>query len=271
MCRQKCAAGLIVLVVFSLGALPVEADTWKAVLVKDISSESPGSMPDHLTDVNGTLFFTADHETHGIELWKSDGTEAGTVMVKDIFPGSGGSFTGGLGMMRLIGMNFFLAKLTDVNGTLFFRATDGAHGDELWKSDGTEAGTVMVQDINLGAADSSPFVLTDVNGTLFFQAIDGTHGAELWKSDGTAAGTVMVEDICPGSGGSFPRHLTAVNGTLFFRPTEGTPGIELWKSDGTAAGTVMVKDFHSREAGFAPRRSHRRQRDAVLHSQRRHL
>ena len=104
-------------------------------------------------------------------------------MVKDIDPGSAGSIP---------------QDLTKVNGTLYFTANDGAHGIELWKSDGTAAGTVMVKDIGHGSTDS-PTSLTNVNGTLYFAADDGVHGAELWKSDGTAAGTVMVEDIDPGN------------------------------------------------------------------------
>ncbi|NIP52547.1 MAG: hypothetical protein GWN61_15505, partial [candidate division Zixibacteria bacterium] len=42
------------------------------------------------------------------------------------------------------------SSLINVNGTLFFAASDGIHGYELWKSDGTAAGTVMVKDINPG-------------------------------------------------------------------------------------------------------------------------
>ena len=85
---------------------------------------------------------------------------------------------------------------------MFFTAGDGAHGPELWKSDGTEAGTVLVKDIHPGAGGySSPSSLTGVGGTLFFAADDGTHGSELWKSDGTEAGTVLVKDI--NAGGAF--------------------------------------------------------------------
>src|SRR5205085_187558 len=88
------------------------------------------------------------------------------------------------------------SNLTNVNGTLYFTANDGPHGYELWKSDGTTAGTVLVKDIYLGLYYSSnPTNLANVNGTLYFQATDRTHGAELWKSDGTAAGTVLVADI----------------------------------------------------------------------------
>ena len=108
-------------------------------------------------------------------------------MLKDIWPGAASPG---------------VAYLADVNGTLFFNANDGTNGTELWKSDGTFAGTVIVKDINPGAGSSNLAVLTNVNGTLFFMANNGTNGYELWKSDGTAAGTMMVKDIYPGSSGS---------------------------------------------------------------------
>jgi ELWxxDGT repeat protein len=189
------------------------------VMVKDIWPGLSGSSPSNLTDVNGTLFFDANDGTNGYELWKSDGTAAGTVMVKDIWPGSTGSNPG---------------YLTDVNGTVFFAANDGndADGDgaELWKSDGTSAGTVLVKDIYPGSSGSSPSFLTNVNGILFFQANNSTNGYELWKSDGTTAGTVLVKDIYPGSGSSYPSNLTSINGTLllFFSANDGSNGTELW-------------------------------------------
>jgi ELWxxDGT repeat protein len=201
-----------------------------------------------LTNVNGTLFFRADDGTSGLELWKSDGSVAGTTLVKDINPGGGyeGSSI----------PNF----LTDADGTLFFSADDGIHGSELWKSDGTSAGTTLVKDVNTGVGypvgnpgSSFPNALTNVNGTLFFNADDGIHGFELWKSDGTAAGTTLVKDIASGTAGSwpggfgygdfYPGAATNVSGTLFFSADDGIHGRELWKSDGSAAGTTLVKDI----------------------------
>jgi ELWxxDGT repeat protein len=128
-----------------------------------------------------------------------------------------------------------------VGGYAFFAASDSAHGNELWKSDGTTA--TLVKDINPGTGPSSPCYLTAVGNTLFFQANDGAHGPELWKSDGTAAGTVMVKDIYPGAVGSYPQDLVNVNGTLFFKAYDPVGRYELFRSDGTDAGTYMVKDI----------------------------
>jgi ELWxxDGT repeat protein len=206
---------------------------------------SLGRNPSNLTAVNRTLFFTEDDGVNGTELWKSDGTAAGTTMVKDIYPGSSWVYYPGgyYGWWNYVPNSSIPGNLTNVNGTLFFSAADGTTGGELWKSDGTAAGTVMVKDITPGPAGFSPGELANVNGTLFFRASDGATGAELWKSDGTAAGTVLVKDIRPGSDGSLPNHLVNVNGTLFFAANDGSNGFELWKSNGTAAGTVMVKQI----------------------------
>ena len=81
------------------------------------------------------------------------------------------------------------------DNAVYFSAFDGTSGFELWKSDGTEAGTVRVKDINPGPGGSSPFGFTILNNALYFSADDGSNGFELWKSDGTEPGTVRVKDI----------------------------------------------------------------------------
>ncbi len=134
--------------------------------------------------------------------------------------------------------------LTNVNGTLYFRADDGVSGFELWKTDGTVSGTDLVRDLYPGSGDSFVHNLTYFNNALYFTADDGVHGYELWKSDGTVAGTVLVKDIFPGSVGSSPGSLAVLNASLYFRANDGAYGCELWKSDGTEAGTVMVKDIY---------------------------
>ena len=109
--------------------------------------------------------------------------------------------------------------------TLFFYANDGMSGFELWKSDGTEAGTVLVKDIN-GGGDSYPGNFTVLGTTMYFVANDGV-GSELWKSDGTAAGTVLAKDSS-GSPVLVPGYLTVMGSTLFFSATEFDHGRELW-------------------------------------------
>ena len=223
-----------------------DGTTSGTVMVKDINSGGgslPVSITHFLTSVDNTLFFRANDGVHGDELWKSDGTAAGTVMVKDIRSGSFGSY---------------IVELTTVGNILFFRADDGVHGDELWKSDGTTAGTVMVKDIDTGLDNSYPRELTaiDTDGdgesdALYFKAHVQEDGEELWMSDGTSAGTVMVKDIYSGNQGGNPTELTLVDNTLYFKAHDGTNGYELWKSDGTAAGTVMVKDINSGGNSYA--------------------
>jgi len=196
-----------------------------------------------LIAVGNTLFMAANDGTNGLELWKSDGTASGTVMVKDINTGTGDGITTAFALGPI---------MTAFGTTLYFVANDGTNGDELWKSDGTANGTMMVKDINNGSGSSDPYSLTAVGNTLFFQASDGTNGYELWKSDGTTNGTMMVKDIDNGSGSSNPSYLTAVGNTLFFHASDGTNGYELWKSDGTATGTMMVKDINNGSSSSVP-------------------
>ena len=92
----------------------------------------------------------------------------------------------------------FPNSIVQLGAFAYFGANDGVNGTELWRSDGTAAGTTLVKDIRPGIASSGPGSLTIVNGTLFFGADDGANGRELWTSDGTATGTTLVKDINPG-------------------------------------------------------------------------
>jgi ELWxxDGT repeat protein len=150
-------------------------------------------------------------------------------MLLDINPGAQGS-----------GAGDFVRAGTNV----FFDAGDGIHGGELWATDGSSAGTHMVDDINAGGS-SRPQWLTPLAGHLYFWADDGIHGIEPWTSDGTPGGTHILKDIYPGAGSSganFSEMRTA-GGILFFEADDGVHRDELWKSNGTAGGTVMVKNI----------------------------
>jgi ELWxxDGT repeat protein len=210
------------------------------------------SNPNNLTAAGGKLYFSADDGTHGRELWSSDGTAAGTTMVKDVNPGGDGApntYIPGPSMVAL-------------GGKVFFLGDDGVHGPELWVSDGTAGGTQMVKDIRKigggfdvpGGNGSVPADLTVVGHQVFFSADDGPHGRELWVSDGTSGGTHLVKDIAdqllPGDFGGFfpasssPQMLTAFGGVLYFQANDGVHGPELWVSDGTSGGTHLVQDIN---------------------------
>ena len=156
------------------------------------------------------------------------GAAGPAVLVKDINPGPADA----LGLHNRL-------PLATARGRLFFTADDGSHGEELWTSDGTAAGTTLLADIR-ATGYSSILFLTNVNDTIFFGADDGVHGYELWKSDGTVDGTRAVADIFPGQSSSYAELLTNVNGTIFFRALDPA-GWGLWKSDGAREGTVLVK------------------------------
>jgi ELWxxDGT repeat protein len=240
----------------------------QAQLIKDLNRLEQMYFNEYssLTDGNGTLYFIS----RGKELWRSDGTNAGTIKLKTLdslagltWVGSTLYFSGddgnGLELWKSNGLGSGTTKVkeiragavgsnpanfTNVNGALYFTANDGNTGRELWKSDGTAAGTMRVKDIYGGVGSSNPSYLANVNGTLYFAANNNVNGRELWKSNGTSAGTIMVADSYAGSTGSAPEHLTNFNGVLYYAALQSTTGRELWKSNGTSAGTVRVKDIN---------------------------
>jgi ELWxxDGT repeat protein len=182
--------------------------------------QGASSDPSQLTVVGKTLYFTADDGIHGRELWRSDGTSRGTRLVKDSTPGTGPSK-----------FSSEPRGLTDVAGTLFFSVSERGNS-QLWRSDGTEAGTTMLKE-----GPGSIGERTAVGGTLYFaaEAAEGSSWRSgLWRSDGTASGTVLVKTGILGG-------LTDFGGTLFFSGHDGTR-YGLWRSDGTEAGTILVKE-----------------------------
>ena len=235
----------------------------------------------HVTNINITdkghpFYILANHTTGAFELWYSNGTDAGSIM---------------------LGQNLnYDSYVITVGNVAYFVAGDADHGYELWKSNGTVNGTKMIKDINPGFSGSNPYSLFGFKDELYFGAHDGTglnyslwksdgtskgtvelkkitpayftfpnsidvqvfcisgnnlfftatdfntYGAELWQTNGTRAGTKMVKDINIFAH-SFPNNLTNVSGTLYFTADDGVHGYELWSSDGTKRGTKLVKDI----------------------------
>lgn len=233
----------------------------------------------NLTSFKGLLYFTAKKGDGRTQVYKSDGTEQGTFILKKIQSNS--IYWTGPNPYKLIVVNdmmYFTQKdSTDTNkklwvtdgtesGTrivknfnneyysyigfnemLFFVITTDEYGTELWKTDGTELGTTIVKDINIGSVGSTPNYFMVANNTLFFFAYDSTHGYELWKSDGTESGTVLVKDIFVGANSSRPNYqcdYVAWSGLLFFAANDGIHGREPWITDGTTEGTRMLKDIN---------------------------
>ena len=152
--------------------------TGTATLVDD-ADPAPGIRPGtepagtaDLTDVNGTIFFSAVDGSHGAELWKLTGPTT-AALVKDIDPGDDD--------MDTFPDNSLPQRLVSFNGNLFFSADDGVAGRELWKSDGTAAGTAMVSDITLGPLAGNPRNITPLDNLLLFSATELSSGTELWK------------------------------------------------------------------------------------------
>ena len=189
-------------------------------LVKDLFPGPASSLfnrgvgPTHQPRRHPLLLFAGFPNPQNQGLYRSDGTDAGTTLVKKIVN---------------------VRALTNFNGTLYF----GGAGDDptfkigLWRSDGTPAGTTNVKE---GVVPSE---IVNVNGTMYID--DGYR--DLWRSDGTEAGTAMVKDIAPAGA---IQDLTAVDGAVYFLASSdccNSPD-ELWRSDGTEAGTTIVKHLN---------------------------
>lgn len=221
--------------------------------------------PAEITPNGSDVYFSAGvfvSPSSQYELWKSNGTVAGTSLVR--------SHVGSLGPN--------LHNLTAFNGDLYFGAVDepGLAGISLWKSDGTGAGTQVLSQF------ASPEYLTTFNGKLIYYR---SLLEEIWESDGTVGGTQSVtwaqvdgdffefngklffsgspyssgfdyelcyfngtsvgyvKDIVSGSSGSHPFGMVSSGSQFHFFAQDSNGDIDIWKSDGTTANTTKVADL----------------------------
>ncbi|MES2410289.1 MAG: T9SS type A sorting domain-containing protein [Bacteroidota bacterium] len=191
------------------------------------------------------IFFFATDGINGKEPWISDGTTLGTHMIKNI----------NLSTNDFDFNTFFASFLSADANKAFFIGNDGTNGDELWVTDGTEAGTILTKDIYAGATGSQIKVSDSMgsnmkDGKLYFFAVNGTggftiNGEEPWVSDGTPAGTFMLKDIKtgfnPSSGSANTKHFVEYNGKMYFFANGDTAALTgLYETDGTTIGTQIV-------------------------------
>ena len=201
-------------------------------LFADLLPGNEGSQPSDLTVVGSELFFTARDESGEFDLWKSDGTVSGTEIVFDA---------------NAAGV-YGLERLTESGGKLFFTAYqidtdpgpgDNATGQELWVSNGTSAGTMLLLDINpdqTSYGGEGPQELTDHNGTLFFTSYDASFNRDLWQSNGTTATTIKVADLDDLT----TSELSSIGTDLFFAAETTTDGLELYVYDGSTTSLIDV-------------------------------
>nr|WP_299338167.1 thrombospondin type 3 repeat-containing protein [Allomuricauda sp.] len=181
--------------------------------------------PERFTPVENGFYFTADDD----ELWFSDGTFENTNLfakTTQINPGD-------------------INKIVPVGDQVFFDAEKNSMNDELWVSDGTEAGTIKLTDRSLGFSQDG-FVrgIVPFKGRVFFSLYEENSGSELWVTDGTLAGTVLFKDINEGVESSTPLDYFVFGEHLYFKAFTEENGEELWRTDGTEEGTIMVKDIN---------------------------
>jgi len=159
-------------------------------------------------------------------------------LVREIRPGSSGAE---------------ITSLTPLSATgeVYFSANDGSSGLELWRSNGTAAGTALVKDINPGLPSSSPGAVTVSNKILFFAADNGVNGAELWRSNGTTGGTYLVKDLRKGSAGAGISSMVAFDGRVFFNADDGISGSEPWQSHENG-DTHLVRDIRPGPLASSP-------------------
>jgi ELWxxDGT repeat protein len=220
----------------------------RAVVVEDLlpggglnNSTISDSSPENLIDVSGTLYFTANDDISGRELWRINQSGVAEI-VEDAVPGGG--LRPGAGSSNP-------GPLVNVDGTLFFTADDGTNGTELWRIN--TAGTAELVENALPGGGLAPGFrsanaewLTNVDGTLYFSADDQSNGKELWRVGKTGIAQ-MIEDAVPGGGISdgsddaSPSQLTNVSGQLFFVASNREFGMTLWRID-TAGQATLAED-----------------------------
>ncbi|NUN12268.1 MAG: hypothetical protein HUU55_01385 [Myxococcales bacterium] len=182
----------------SFGLWTSDGTFWGTQTISKMPVTKAGMAPKGFVYHGGKIYFSAESQT-GRELWKTNGTQAGTTLVKDIFPGSSSSNPGGKltaqsapKPCRNYDSPSEDSEFLSFGGKLYFAATDPARGTELFVTDGTSSGTVLLKDIFPGSPGSDPRSFVAAGDFVYFVADTPKLGSALFRTDGTAAGTIQM-------------------------------------------------------------------------------
>ncbi len=237
-------------------------------------------------DVGGKLLFTGEDLTSGIEPWITDGTVAGTQLLADLAPGLEDSYqqllacdgqrAWFLGETNALGRELYVTDGTpagtrlvaDLNpgihdalsygsrgailpgGDLLFGAFGGsAEGMELWRSDGTPAGTRLAADLVPGTFGSEPAEMLTLGANAYFRARSSDWRFALWRYDAASGATVQLTSSTRAGSNLGMRPLTALGSDLLFAGEDERFGLEPSRTDGTPGGTGLVRDIHEDPTG----------------------
>jgi ELWxxDGT repeat protein len=274
-------------------------------LVKDINPGSGDASPRYLVALNDKLYFQADNGTDGVELWESDGTEAGTKMVANIYAGAESSAPDMLTVLdgKILFRATTVASAADGKKWLhiydpetevaslvseiqarsegdavipriqvdnkhkvaYFIGEPVGENQEVYKTDGTPAGTGKIMDVTpeaLGSSNIQWVYVHDDSVVVWRQKTPRKYAGadsanyvqhlseQIWISGGTEATTRLLSHFdknvdIDGNGVNtqfaFP---VSWKGKLYFRADNGVNGVELCVSDLTTEGTVQVQDLN---------------------------
>ena len=202
--------------------------TSESTIVRDIRFGELSSDVTGLRVFDNRVYFSADSGTTGAELWATNGSFNGTVLVADIA-------TEGSSSPR---------NLTVFDGLMYFSASEDGSGRELWVTNGSYWGTGLVSDIRPGTFGSNPRDLTVAGGTLFFTALINETGRELWSLQATGIEPQLLRDIRVGTETSGASHLLSHTGNLYFVADDGANGTEVWRSSGSQDSTELAFDIN---------------------------
>jgi len=231
-------------------------------LLKDIHNGTLGDDINSITEMNGHVYFEANGK-----LWKTDGTPENTIEIANaderylIVLNNELYFHDSKSMFKTNGTVAGTSKVNPDNVGVEWRSFPVLFNDEiyfggsildrnnqiseneLWKTDGTTEGTVLVKviDSDFGV---NPARFIKVGNELIFNAVTKNEGQELWRTDGTESGTVLIKDYAAGSTGfianfTTPAFHAVVNNILVFsaNANEGL-GVELYEYKNGATASV---------------------------------